>query len=235
MKSITVALFLFISPLIAQQTPTASNPLAQLKDQVKQALEEARLPFSSEQENAIVLMMEDRRKASEDLFGDLMNFQAGPTQGQEADRLRSAIQWMETEFLNRLQDYLTPGQLAAWNRAREAAIAAATNREQAPEGQQSQTQYVRINNNAFTGEDNGYRLFNRASDRVNTAATEVIQRGGVGAWHGNIEFLLKDDALNAGRRFAHSSRSGQAITLPSRSESPTSRRRSRRRTRSWPS
>src|SRR5688572_18937762 len=102
MKSITVALFLFISPLIAQQTPTASNPLAQLKDQVKQALEEARLPFSSEQENAIVLMMEDRRKASEDLFGDLMNFQAGPTQGQEADRLRSAIQWMETEFLNRL-------------------------------------------------------------------------------------------------------------------------------------
>ena len=42
MKTITIALFLFISPLFAQQTPTASNPLAQLKDQVKQALEKVR-------------------------------------------------------------------------------------------------------------------------------------------------------------------------------------------------
>ena len=139
-----------------------------------------------------MLMMEDRRKASEGLFGDLMNFQAGPTQGQEADRLRSAIQWMETEFLRRLQDYLTADQFAAWSRARESAIAAASGpREQTLARQQNQTQYVRINNNAFTGEDNGYRLFNRASDRVNTAATEVIQRGGVGAWHGNIEFFSK--------------------------------------------
>ena len=59
-------------------------------------------------------MMEDRRRASEDLFGDLMNFQAGPTRGDDADRLRSAIEWMRTEFLNRLQDYLTSQQLAAW-------------------------------------------------------------------------------------------------------------------------
>src|SRR5690348_12769320 len=98
--------------LFAQDQPAApENPLAKLKDEVKTALETANLPFTPAQERAIVLMMEDRRKASEDLFGDLMDFKAGPTQGQDADRLRSAIQWMEGEFLNRLQDYLTPQQL----------------------------------------------------------------------------------------------------------------------------
>jgi hypothetical protein len=73
--------------VLAQDPPsTAANPLAQLKDQVKQALSEAQVPFTDDQDKAIVLMMEDRRKASEDLFGDLMNFRAGPTQGQDADR-----------------------------------------------------------------------------------------------------------------------------------------------------
>src|SRR5206468_410807 len=77
--------------------------------------------FTEEQERAIVIMMEDRRRASEDLFGDLMNFQAGPTRGDDADHLRSAIEWMEGEFLKRLQDYLTPQQLAAWVAYRESA------------------------------------------------------------------------------------------------------------------
>ena len=156
-----ILLLLLVSPLAAQD-PVAGqeNPLAQLKDQIKQALEEAKLPFTAEQERAIILMMEDRRKASEDLFGDLMDFKAGPTQGQDADRLRSAIQWMENEFLSRLQDYLTPQQLAAWNRSRETAQSTAGSGpalDQAAPRQQNQTQYVRINNNAFTAEDNGYR------------------------------------------------------------------------------
>src|SRR5438093_2836420 len=88
------------------------NPLAQLKDEVKRVLAEAALPFADEQEKAIILMMEDRRKASEELFGDLMDFSAGPTRGEESDRLRSAIEWMRNEFLSRLQDYLRPEQLA---------------------------------------------------------------------------------------------------------------------------
>ncbi|MBI4471190.1 MAG: hypothetical protein HY646_00885 [Acidobacteria bacterium] len=147
-------------------------------------------------------MMEDRRKASEDLFGDLMNFSAGPTQGQEADRLRSAIAWMESEFLSKLQDYLTANQLVVWKKSQEASsLLPETERGQPTE--RSQTQYVRINNNSFTSEDGGYR-FSRSFAR--TAApvqvTEVIPRGGAGSWHGNAEFLLKDDALNAGRRFA---------------------------------
>src|SRR5262245_6267163 len=113
----------FAGPLGAQQAPfpaaesapAGANPLAELKDEVKRVLADARLPFTEEQERAIILMMEDRLRASEDLFGDLMNFQAGPTRGEEADHLRSAIEWMREEFLKRLQDYLTPEQLASWN------------------------------------------------------------------------------------------------------------------------
>jgi hypothetical protein len=65
--------------VIAQQF--GANPLAKLKDELTQVLATANLPFTEEQERAIVLMMEDRRQASEDLFGNLMNFQAGPTRG----------------------------------------------------------------------------------------------------------------------------------------------------------
>ena len=179
--------------------------MAELKDQLKRVLDEATLPFTDEQEQAIILMMEDRRKASEDLFGDLMNFSAGPTQGQEADRLRSAIEWMRGEFSSRLQNFLTPQQLAAWNRFQESSFstAEATSGGQVPTPRpQNQTQYVRINNNAFTTEDSGYRNFNRGGDRDNVTATEVIQRGGVGAWHGNAQLRMNDEKLNAGRRFA---------------------------------
>src|SRR5690242_18335832 len=114
--------------------------MAQLRDQVKRVLDDAKLPFSEEQDKAIILMMEDRRKASEDLFGDLMNFSAGPTQGQDADRLRSAIEWMRNEFLTKLQDYLTPAQLAAWSRSRETVSTGAAGARPA---QRNQTQYVR--------------------------------------------------------------------------------------------
>src|SRR5262249_25025572 len=48
-------------------------------------------------------------------------------------------------------------------------------------------------------EDGAYRFANRGSGQ---ATAEVIPRGGIGAYHGNVEFLFKDDTLNAGRRFA---------------------------------
>ena len=144
-----------------ERPPTQENPLAELKDQVKRVLAQAAVPFTEEQEKAVVLMMEDRREASEQLFGDLMNFRTGPTQGENADRLRSALEWMRNEFLTRLQDYLTREQLTAWSGSL------------APRAsQQTQTQFVRINNNAFTAEDASYR-FGRSG--VGTqAATEVI-------------------------------------------------------------
>jgi hypothetical protein len=202
---------------MAQERPALpENPLAQLKDEVRRVLADAALPFDDEQEKAIILMMEDRRKASEDLFGDLMDFSAGPTRGEDSDRLRSAIEWMRNEFLGRLQDYLKPDQLATWKSYVESG--AVRPEASAPEPverrpkQQNQTQYVRINNNAFTAEDGAYRFGNRGNGSV-LATTEVIPRGGIGAYHGNTEFLFKDDALNAGRRFAHNKPSYQERQL----------------------
>jgi hypothetical protein len=168
---------------------SGANPLAELKDEVRRVLADANLPFTEEQERAIVIMMEDRRKASEDLFGDLMNFQAGPTRGDDADHLRSAIEWMTGEFLNRLQDYLSPEQLNAWSVHRQ-------NKEQR---QTVRTEYVRINNNAFTAEDGPYRFGQNGGGQP---APQVVDRGGVASFHGNAQLLFKDASLNARNPFA---------------------------------
>ena len=193
----TLALLVSLAlPAAGQETPvpaanTGENPLAALNEEVTQALAAAGVPFSAEQERAIALMMEERRRASEELFGDLMNFRAGPTQGQEEDRLRSAIEWMRAEFLRNLGDYLTEAQTAVWSTHRERVTATAAETSRA--ARSAETQYVRISNNTFTAENNGYGSGGR---------TDVIRRGGAGAWHGNAEFLLKDDALNARNAFA---------------------------------
>src|SRR5262245_42531017 len=105
MKAAILLILTLARPLAAQERP-AANPLAGLKDEVKRVLADAHLPFSEEQERTVVLMMEDRRQASEDLFGNLMDFRAGPTRGEDEDHFRSAIEWMRGEFLARLQDYL---------------------------------------------------------------------------------------------------------------------------------
>src|SRR5438874_13668097 len=113
MKVAILVVLLSASPLIAQQT-SGANPLAELKDEVKRLLAEANLPLTEEQERAIVIMMEDRRQASEDRFGDVMNLQAGPRRGDDADHLRSALAWTEGESRRRLQGYLTRRRRAAW-------------------------------------------------------------------------------------------------------------------------
>ena len=176
-------------------TATAANPLAELKEEVERVLANASVPFTEQQERAVVLMMEDRRRASEDLFGNLMDFRSGPTQGQEADRLRSAIGWMREEFLGRLQDYLTPEQLGVWSAYQEAA----DGQQESSLADQAQTQYVRINNNSFTAEDGPYRFGLRGSGQP---APQVVDRGGQGAFHGNAQLLFKDESLNARNPFA---------------------------------
>src|SRR5437867_791620 len=203
MKGVILAILLLAGPLQGRQL-SGANPLAELKDEVKRVLAETNLAFTEEQERAIVIMMEDRRRASEDLFGDLMNFQAGPTRGDDADHLRSAIEWMEGEFLKRLQDYLTPQQLAAWVAYRESAGEQKTSRRKddlVPVGanQQARTQYVRINNNAFTAEDGPYRFGQNGGGQP---SPQVVDRGGAGAFHGNAQLLFKDASLNARNPFA---------------------------------
>ena len=198
---------LLVQPVFAQEESAGQNPLAALKAEVERVLGAARIPFTEEQDKAIVLMMEERRQASEELFGNLFDFRGGPTQGQEADRLRSAIEWMRNEFLTRLRNFLTAEQLAAWSRFDSITAPTAPNSEKRPgnaappQRMQNQTQYVRINNNSFTAEDPTFR-FGRNNARGGQGGTEVIQRGGSGAFHGNVEFLFQDEALNAGRRFA---------------------------------
>ena len=196
---VIVFVLLLVSPLFEQQgSLTTENPMTQLKDEVESVLTEAGLPFTEEQDDAIILMMEDRRQASEELFGGLLDFRAGPTQGQEADRLRSAIDWMQNEFLALIEDFLTPEQSAAWSFYLETNGSRVLGVEGSdPSGQSSQTQYVRINNNVFTAEDDRY-----GGRRGNRQTAEVIQRGGAGEFHGRAEFLMNDESLNAGRRFA---------------------------------
>lgn len=199
LRVMVFVLMLSAGQLGAQQPSiVADNPLAELKDHVTSVLAEAHFPFTPEQEAAIVLMMEDRRRASEELFGNLLDFRSGPTQGQEADRLKSAIEWLRNEFLTRLQQFLTPEQADAWDRSENPGqpLNAAGEREELPP---SQTQYVRIENNPFTSQDSVYRFGQRGGG---ARAPEVIQRGGSGAYHGNAQLLLKDEWLNAGRRFA---------------------------------
>jgi len=107
--ALVVAALLAAAPLAAQEAPTAGdNPLASLKADLVRILADAELPFESEQDRALTLMMEERLQASETLFGGLMDFRSGPTSGQEAERLQSAIEWLRGEFLTRVNDYLTP-------------------------------------------------------------------------------------------------------------------------------
>ena len=188
-----LALILPSSVFAQDGTLPAENPLAVLKLELERVLAEAALPFTDAQDSALILMMEDRRQASEELFGDLMDFSAGPTQGQASDRLRSAIEWMENEFVTRLEDYLTIEQLMAWNRYLETRESLAQNAPEQDPSQQ-QTQYVRLNPNLFTAEEGSYRI-GSAPRRA-----EVIERGGAGAFHGNVQFLIIDESLNASRR-----------------------------------
>src|SRR4029079_16769954 len=84
---------------------------------------------------------------------------------------------------------LTADQTVAWER-HEKAVTAAKPGAETPQ----QTQLIRINNNSFTAEAPCYGC---SGER-----TEVIQKGGVGAFHGNASFDFKDESLNARNPFA---------------------------------
>jgi hypothetical protein len=63
-----------------------------------------------------------------------------------------------------------------------------------PPATAQQTQLIRINNNMFTAEGPCYGC---TGER-----TEVIQKGGIGAFHGNASYDFKDESLNARNPFA---------------------------------
>ncbi len=200
------------------------NPLQELKEELDRVLAEAGLPFSEIQDSRIVLMIDERRRASEELFGILQDFAAGPTQGQQADQLNSAIAWMHREFLNRIGAYLTEQQMAVWNEFVDGGGLGSLLASETEAAQTSdQTQYVRIHADAYTAEDDSFRL--ARSSNGNGSRTEVIQRGGSGAFHGNVEFLLRDDALNARNPFANNKPDSQERQLRVDASGPVIRSR----------
>jgi hypothetical protein len=94
---------------------TTRNPLDEIKDELVRVLADAGVPFTSDQENSITLVLEESRRASEQLFGDVMDFRSGPPQGETLDRARAGIAWMNEDFSQRVRQYLDPEQLEVWD------------------------------------------------------------------------------------------------------------------------
>jgi len=201
---------LTLLPAMAQEQAglTTRNPLDEIKDELLRVLSEAGVPFSEEQERSIALVIEESRRASEELFGDAMDFRDGPPRGEQLDRARAGIQWMNEDFSKRVRAYLNEEQLAAWDKHRQrlAASTSLSEPSQGTAGTKEQVQQIRINNNPFTTE-NQYFGYAGSGGSYGFAegggiTTEIFQRGGTGAFHGTYEFRFRDEALNARNAFS---------------------------------
>jgi hypothetical protein len=207
------------SALFAQQQGglVVQNPLDEIRAALAGTLEDAGVPFTDAQVRAIALVMDEQRRATEELFGQVFDFSGGPPQGDDRDRALAAIAWMSKAFLTGLDAVLTPQQKEAWTRARmesavpeiarldgaaSAASQPAGGRGAGPGrgGSSQQIAQVRINNNPFTAES---LVGGRGRGTLGSANTaEVITRGGVGDYHGNLNFTYQNDDLNARNAFA---------------------------------
>ena len=174
------------------------NPLDEIHEALAGTLQAAGLPFSDEQLEAIALVMDEQRRATEDLFGQMFNFSGGPPLGVQLDRALAGIAWMTEAFLDNVDEVLTPEQNTAWLRARmegtvperarlDADAEAASASDGA--GTSSQISQIRINNNPYTAESRAFR-------------NEIITRGGIGDFHGNVNFTFQNHLLNARNPFA---------------------------------
>jgi hypothetical protein len=54
------------------------NPLDEIHDALTVTLEDSGVPFTEDQVQAIALVMDEQRRASEDLFGQIFDFSGGP-------------------------------------------------------------------------------------------------------------------------------------------------------------
>ncbi len=180
----------------------ARNPVDELKDHVTQALIDAEVPLTLDQERQLALLIEEERQAAENLFGETWDFSQGPPQGENSDQALAGIRWMYDELNNRLPAYMTEAQREAWE-SYQSAHDIAFDVEDGPvdDGTQSgRIQQIRVTNNAFnveTGTANGTRALHERGAR-----TEVIERGGVGAFHGSFASTFQDEQFNARNPFA---------------------------------
>src|SRR5215470_4334690 len=159
------AVFLFATSIFAQLT--MRNPVDELKDRVAQALTNANVPFTADQEKQLALLIEEERQAAENLFGITWDFSKGPPQGDQADQALAGIQWMYDELKKQIPSYMTDGQRDAWEKFeashKAAESSAAETSEKRTERHENRAtegriQQIRVTNNAFnveTGKANG--------------------------------------------------------------------------------
>ena len=57
-----------------------------------QALTDAKVPFTPDQEKQLALLIEEERQAAENLFGVTWDFSNGPPQGEQRDQALAGIQ-----------------------------------------------------------------------------------------------------------------------------------------------
>jgi hypothetical protein len=166
---------------------TTRNPLDVILDELVDELAGAGVPFDPAQSNAISLVLEESRAASEQLFGNVMNFSSGPPRGENVERAQAGIAWMNDDFRRRVRQYLSPEQLEVW----DAFLLEQTSTEG---GASQQVQQIRINNIPFSAES--------GNSGGGGSQTQMIRRGGTGGWHGNSQLQFRDEALNARNPFA---------------------------------
>ena len=187
------------------------NPLDEIRDALAGTLEDAGMPFTEEQVQAIALVMDEQRRSTEELFGEVLDFSGGPPQGDQLDQALAGIAWMSEAFLEDVDDVLTPEQSEAWLRARmagdvdvpeHARLDGEADAQGGPgrggAGSSEQIAQIRINNNPYTTESlgggNRGEWNNWGRDRG--GSNEVITRGGVGDFHGNVNFTYQNHNLN---------------------------------------
>ena len=190
-----IALVLVLSTLPAYGQLVTQNPLDQLKEQLGEVLAEAGFPITSEQEGQVALLIEEQRRASEDLFGQIMDFRNGIPEGAERDRALASIQWIHDAFRAALPDYLTADQRAAIEEfeSQGGTLAATIEGTEEAGTEVTQIQQIRLVNNPFNVQNGRSGSTGPRGGR----RTEVIERGGSGAFHGNFRAEFEDDALNA--------------------------------------
>ena len=195
-----VCICIFLTPSAFGQL-TARNPVDELKDHLTRALEEAQVPLTSDQERQLALLIEEERQAAENLFGETWDFSQGPPQGEQQDQALAGIRWMYDEMKNRLPVYLNEVQRAAWESYQSEQNVTFYEEDSPDAGAGSgRIQQIRVTNNAFnveTATAGGSRGLAEGGAR-----TEVIERGGIGAFHGNFGLTLQDESLNARNPFA---------------------------------
>src|SRR5262245_58645841 len=193
MKLIWPGLICVLVAMSAFGQLTERNPVDELKDQATQVLADAKVPFTADQEKQLALLIEEERQAAENLFGITWDFSKGPPQGEQRDQALAGIQWMYTELKKKIPGYMTAAQRAAWEKydagqAPASSYAVGSGEGSTPKGR---IQQIRVTNNAFNVETG--QAFGARGPTQGGAKTEVIERGGSGAFHGNFASTFQDE------------------------------------------